>query len=85
MLPYWTIGLFAGLRPSEIRTLDWTDIDLDDALITVRSSKTGKKRFVTMQPNLIEWLRPFLARDGKVLAAPVNFRRQKLLDKAAAG
>jgi integrase len=84
MLPYWAIGLFAGLRPSEIRTLEWNDIDFSDALITVRSSKTGKKRFVTMQPNLIEWLRPVRKRVGKVVA-PVNFRKQKAQDKTAAG
>jgi len=84
MLSYWTIGLFAGLRPSEIRTLQWSDIDFSDALITVRSSKTGKKRFVTMQPNLIEWLRPLRKRKGKVVA-PDNFRKRKAEDKAAAG
>jgi len=27
MLPYWASGLFAGLRPSEIRKLDWADVD----------------------------------------------------------
>jgi integrase/recombinase XerD len=84
MLPYWTIGLFAGLRPSEIRKLQWSDVDLEDALITVRSTKTGRKRFVNMQPNLIAWLAPYRQRDGKVVA-PVNFRRQSAQDKAAAG
>jgi integrase len=84
MLPYWAIGLFAGLRPSEIRTLDWNDIDFADALITVRSTKTGKKRFVTMRPNLIKLLRPHRKRIGKVVA-PDNFRKQKADDKAAAG
>jgi integrase len=84
MLPYWAIGLFAGLRPSEIRALEWDAVDLDDALITVRSGKTGKKRFVTIQPNLIEWLRPLHKRVGKVVA-PDNFRKRKAEDKAAAG
>jgi integrase len=84
MLPYWAIGLFAGLRPSEIKSLQWSDIDFSDALITVRSTKTGKKRFVSMQPNLLEWLKPLAKREGKVVA-PVNFRKQKAEDKAAAG
>ena len=35
LLPCWAIGLFAGLRPSEIRNLEWNDVDFDDALITV--------------------------------------------------
>ena len=84
MSPYWAIGLFAGLRPSEIRKLDWSDVDLDDALITVRASKTGRKRFVKIQPNLIQWLEPDRRDEGKVVA-PVNFRRSYPADRAAAG
>jgi integrase len=84
MLPYWAIGLFAGLRPSEIRGLQWSDVDLDDALITVRSSKTGRKRFVKIQPNLAQWLEPHQRDEGKVVA-PANFRRSYPADRAAAG
>ena len=64
MLPYWAIGLFVGLRPSEIRNLQWKDVDFEDALITVRSTKTGRKRFVKMQPNLTAWLTPHRRHDG---------------------
>jgi integrase len=84
MLPYWAIGLFAGLRPSEIRHLQWADVDFDDAHITVRSTKTNRKRFVTMQPNLIAWLAPYRKHDGDVVCA-INFRRQSVQDKKAAG
>jgi integrase len=85
MLPYWAIGLFAGLRPeSEIRNLDWRDVDLDDALITVRASKTGRKRFVRVQSNLSAWLMPYRRDEGKVVA-PASFRRSYLADRAAAG
>jgi len=84
MLPYWAVGMFAGLRPSEIRQLEWADVDFEDALITVRSTKTGRKRFVKMQPNLTRWLEPFRTRDGKVVS-PVNFRKQEEEDRTAAG
>src|SRR6266436_243056 len=84
MLPYWSIGLFAGLRPSEIRKLQWSDVDLGDALITVRSSKTARKRFVKIQPNLANWLTPHQRDEGKVVA-PANFRKSYAADKAAAG
>lgn len=84
MVAYWSIGLFAGLRPSEIRKLQWSDVDLDDALITVRASKTGRKRFVKIQPNLSAWLTPHRRDEGKVVA-PVNFRRSYPADRAAAG
>jgi integrase len=84
MLPYWAIGLFGGLRPSEIFNLQWSDVDFEDALITVRSAKTGRKRFVHMQSNLLAWLTPHRRNDGKVVC-PINFRRQSAQDKTAAG
>jgi integrase len=84
MLPYWAIGLFAGLRSSEILHLQWADIDFDDALITVRSAKTGRKRFVKMHPNLLAWLAPYRMKAGAVVP-PVNFRQKTDEDKAAAG
>jgi len=84
MLPYWAIGLFAGLRPSEIRHLRWDDVDFDDGHITVRSAKTNRKRFVTMQPNLMAWLAPYRRHDGAVVR-PINFRRQSEQDRIAAG
>jgi len=84
MLPYWAIGLFAGLRPSEIRKLDWSGVDLDEALITVRPTKTGRKRFVKIQPNFNACLTPH-RRDESRVVAPVNFRRSYPADRAAAG
>lgn len=84
MLPYWAIGLFAGLRPSEIRALDWHDVDFEDALITVRAAKTNSKRYVKMQPALIEWLKPHRQSHGQVVA-PRNFRKARAKDKTAAG
>jgi len=83
-LPYWAIGLFAGLRPSEIRKLQWTDCDFEHSLIAVRSSKTGRKRYVTMQDNLIKWLEPHRRDSGPVVDA-VNFWRQYREDRRAAG
>ena len=84
MLPYWAIGLFAGLRSSEILHLQWADIDFGDSLITVRSAKTGRKRFVKMEPNLLAWLAPYRMKAGAVVSC-VNFRRKTDEDKAAAG
>jgi integrase len=84
MLPYWAIGLFAGLRPSEIRHLQWTDVDFDDAHITVRSTKTNRKRFVQMQPSLIAWLSRYRKHKGAVVSL-IDFRRRSEEDRAVAG
>jgi integrase len=95
MVPYWAIGLFAGLRPSEIRKLQWDDVDFEHGLITVRSAKTGRKRYVTMQPNLIAWLKSAMPKSKQreavtprvvsKVVAPVNFRRSYAMERAAAG
>jgi len=50
----------------------------------VRSGKTGRKRFVTMQPNLIAWLRPHHKPHGGIVPTH-NFIRQWRKDLAAAG
>ena len=68
ILPYIAIGAFAGLRRAELQRLDWSNVDFDSGLIevTAKNSKTAMRRFVTMQPNLREWLLPLRKHKGKV-------------------
>ena len=79
-LPYFAIGLFAGLRRAEIERLDWQEIDFESGLIEVKAAKakTARRRFVKIQPNLAAWLLPLRKHTGKV--TPCNFPRH--LDKA---
>jgi len=81
ILPYLAIGLFAGLRRAELERLDWSEIDFESGLIevTARNSKTAQRRFVTMQPNLREWLLPLRQHKGSV--TPTNCFRE-LFDQA---
>lgn len=74
-LPYFAIGLFAGLRKAEILRLHWEEIDFGAALIevTAKKSKTAKRRLVKMQPNLEKWLAPFSNCRGPV--CPPNLRK----------
>ena len=46
--------VYAGIRPREVRRLEWRDIDLEEGSITVRSvcSKTGGVRQVEITPAL---------------------------------
>jgi integrase len=76
VLPYVAIGLFAGLRSAELERLDWSEIDFESGLIEVKAkkSKTAQRRFVTMQPNLCEWLLPLRKHKGSV--TPSNGFRQ---------
>jgi integrase len=85
LLPYVAIGAFAGLRRAELERLDWSDVHFADNLIevTAQKSKTARRRFVKIQPNLREWLLPVRKHTGKV--TPENFAKQFEAARAAAG
>jgi integrase len=60
LLSFLVLGFYAGLRPiGELQKLRWCDVSLDDALVTVPSnvSKTCTRRFVSLTPNAVAWLR----------------------------
>jgi integrase len=68
MVPAVSIGLFAGLRRSEICALDWSEIDLAASHIEVKGlkAKTRQRRLVSISDNLGEWLRPYSQETGAV-------------------
>lgn len=57
MLPALAIGLFAGLRRSEIFALDWSEIDFEHCAIEVKGikAKTRQRRLVSVADNLLVW------------------------------
>jgi integrase len=85
MIPFWSIGAFAGVRRAEIERMDWSDIDFDAALIEVkaRHSKTGTRRHIPMQPNLIAWLLPHQKQSGTL--CPLSLRLLVDSDRERAG
>ena len=42
------VSLYCGLRAGEVCALDWSDVDLDRGLLTLRDTKSGKNRTVLM-------------------------------------
>jgi integrase len=72
--PYVAICAFAGLRPSEAASLDWSNIHFDTMQIEVkaRHSKTRRHRLVPMQSNLVAWLQPHKGKNG-----PIGYLRRK--------
>jgi integrase len=85
MVPFWTIGAFAGLRRAEIERLTWSEVDFDSGVIEVKASKskTATRRLVTIQPNLREWLAPYRTCIGRV--CPLNLQRKINDDRERAG
>lgn len=56
---YIAILGFAGIRPREASLLKWQDIDLQEGVISIRSttSKTGGARHVNIMPNLAQFIK----------------------------
>jgi integrase len=84
LVPFFAIGMFAGLRTSEIERLDWNHILWDERLIDVegKNSKTGKPRFVPMTDNLVAWLSPYRNSHGQIAPHRDESRRKKVRDRA---
>lgn len=80
IVPAIAIGLFAGLRSAELKRLDWKDVRLDHAHITVRAenAKSAKNRIVPIGDNLRKWLAAHQREEGSVW--PTDGRR--LMGKA---
>jgi integrase len=69
LVPFLTIGAFAGLRSAEIERLDWSKVNLESGYITVDASiaKTNSRRLVPILPNLKAWLKGHKKAHGPVL------------------
>jgi integrase len=67
--PFMVLGLFAGLRTSEIFRLDWSAIKFEERVIAV-SAKVARKirisRLVPIHPNLFAYLEPHRGRVGPI-------------------
>ena len=96
MVPWLAIAAFAGLRNAELQRLDWADVDLEQRHIevTAAKAKTAARRLVPITDNLLEWLSPFVQKEGRVtgfenvskqivwLVEDINETRQAQLEEA---
>jgi len=85
VVPMLAIAAFTGVRDSEIKRLNWAEIDLVRGFIELKASKTksARRRIVEIQPNLAEWLRPYAEMTGQVV--PANTRNKLDLACKVAG
>lgn len=58
LVAYLAIGLFAGLRRSELCALEWNEVDRESGMIEIKGvkAKTRQRRVVSIAPVLEEWL-----------------------------
>jgi len=69
LVPVIALGLFAGIRPAEVRRLSWQNILWHKRQIDVpaKIAKTAQARWVDMTDNLIEWLSPYRKSLGPII------------------
>ena len=81
------IGLFAGLRRSEISRMSWGEIDLEQGFIEVKAknSKSAARRLIEIRPCLREWLIPLWQRSGGVMPTEMVYRNRLEKAKKSAG
>lgn len=86
LVPSVALALFAGLRPeSELFRLDWRHIDLEERSIDIDKSKNvGSHRYVTIQDNLLKWLKPHARKSGAICRVDYYGRLQRVRAKAVA-
>ena len=84
LLAFHAIGLFAGLRVSEIKALDWRDVDLAGGFIHVgaKISKTRSRRLVPILNNLRAWLQPVAKTQGPIVERGLRKRHESARRRA---
>ena len=87
LIPFLTLGAFAGIRHAEIQRLDWKDIRFDDGIIEIHASKakTASRRTIPLLDNLKAWLLPFKKEAGHVTShANMAFELHQLVKRVNA-
>ena len=67
LIPWLTVGMFAGVRPDEAKRLEWQHIDFQRQHIDLpaKIAKDHRRRIIPMEPNLIDWLEPYRPANGE--------------------
>jgi integrase len=82
LLPFLTLGFFTGIRPEELRLLQWSDIDLPGKSITIRAevSKTRKRRFPELSENALQWIEAYRRAGGSMKGPLTDLQEDALFE-----
>lgn len=83
--PAVALLLFAGVRPDELKRLEWSDVDLSSRNLRIpdAKSKTVTGRNIHLEDAAIEWLKRCKDRTGLII--PANWKRRISRIRKAAG
>jgi integrase len=72
---------FAGIRPDEVKRMDWSSIDLEGGhvRVTASGSKVRQARAVELSSNLIKWLTRHIKGSGPLCRGESWYRDQREL------
>lgn len=58
-LAYVALGLFTGIRPTELQRLSWNEVDLKQKIVKIdaSASKVRRRRIVPISDNCLAWLK----------------------------
>ena len=84
LLAYCALGLFAGIRSSELNQLDWRHISLERKLATIPHTIAKKRRLrnIGLEENCLQWLHLVQRETGKITPSGIN-KKFKILTVAA--
>ena len=85
-LPSIALGMFCGLRSSEVARLDWSRVNLEEKIVVLDPTvarKTRSRRVVPIPANCVEWLLPYAKKSGPV--EPKSFRNLRDCVRVKAG
>jgi integrase len=86
LLPFAVLGLFAGVRPDELKKLEWSAVDLirRQVVICAKIAKPKKQRILPLNDTALAWLTTCAKKRGPVVV-PDNFRKRFDAWRKAAG
>lgn len=85
-LPFAALGLFAGVRPDELKRLDWKAVNLARRQVVIgpEVAKTKQQRILPLNETALAWLATCVKKSGPVVE-PANFRKRFDAWRTAAG
>jgi integrase len=89
LLPFFAFGFFAGIRPQELKRLDWTHLNLEEKSIVMPASisKIADRRVIAVDPTLSAWLEWYVSKHGiqqGLVTDSTNLRKRLDAVRAAA-
>lgn len=67
---YFLISLLTGARRSNVLSMKWNEVNLDNATWTIPETKAGRRHLVPLTPEAIEILRNRQGKDGSPFVFP---------------